>query len=166
MSPERVASIAVALKGEVADYVDLAELERVDDSRKLIDWLVERCGRRVPVMIDSRDPAASFVNELRARGVKVNVTSQSDAGRACGGLLDAVTEGRVWHCDQPAIRAALTVAEKKLIGKTGPRWEWDIADSSPEIAALRALTLAHFGLSLTKRSSGTKTEGRRAVVLA
>jgi hypothetical protein len=94
MSPERVASIAVALKGEAADYLDLAELERVDDSRKLIDWLASRCGRRIPVMIDSRDPAASFVNELRTRGVKVNVTSASDAGRACGGLLDAVSEGR------------------------------------------------------------------------
>jgi hypothetical protein len=161
MSPERVASIAVALKGEVADYVDLAELERVDDSRKLIDWLAERCGRRIPVMIDSRDPAASFVNELRARGVKVNVTSQSDAGRACGGLLDSVTEGRVWHCDQPAIRAALTVAEKKAIGKAG-LWEWNLDDPTPEVAALRALTLAHYGLSFARRSTN-KAGGRRVV---
>lgn len=161
MSPERVASIAVALTGEIADYVDLAELSRVDDSRKLIDWLVERCGRRIPVMIDSRDPAASFVNELRTRGVKVNVTSQSDAGRACGGLLDAVAEGRVWHCDQPAIRGGLTVAEKKPIGKAG-LWEWNLDDPTPEIAALRALTLAHYGLSFTKRSAQKRT-GRKVV---
>lgn len=164
MSPERVASIAVALKGEQADYVDLAELERVDDSRKLVDWLVERCGRRTPLMIDSRDPAASFVNELRTRGVRVNVTSASDAGRACGGLLDAVIEGRVWHCDQPAIRAALTVAEKKSVSKAG-LWEWNLDDPTPEIAALRAMTLAHFGLSFV-RSSAQKHKagsGRRVV---
>jgi len=162
MSPERVASIAVALKGEAADYVDLAQLERVDDSRKLVDWLVARCGRRTPVMIDSRDPAASFVNELRTRGVKVNVTSASDAGRACGGLLDAVNEGRVWHCDQPAIASALRVAAKRDIGKGG-LWEWDLDDLTPEVAALRALTLAHYGLSFTRHRSANKTSGRRVV---
>jgi len=162
MSPERVASIAVALKGEAADYVDLAQLERVDDSRKLVDWLVARCGRRTPVMIDSRDPAASFVNELRTRGVKVNVTSASDAGRACGGLLDAVNEGRVWHCDQPTIASALRVAAKRDIGKGG-LWEWDLDDLTPEVAALRALTLAHYGLSFTRHRSANKTSGRRVV---
>jgi len=162
MSPERVASIAVALKGET-DYVDLAEIERVDDSRKLIDWFVDRCGRRIPVLIDSRDPAASFVNELRERGVKVNVTSQSDAGRACGGLLDAVTEGRVWHCGQPAISAALVIAEKKIIGK-GPLWEWPLTDPTTEVAALRAITLAHYGLSFVRKAKPT-TSGRRGVVL-
>lgn len=162
MSPERVASIAVAIKGETADYLDLAELERVDDSRKLIDWLVERCGRRTPVMIDSRDPAASFASELRARGVPVNVTSQSDAGRACGGLLDAVAEGRVWHCGQPAIRTGLTIAERELIGKAKLLWEWNLNDPTPEVAALRALTLAHYGLSFTRQRSA-RTGGRRVV---
>lgn len=162
MSPERIASIAVALKGEQADYLDLAELTRVDDSRKLVEWLVVRCGRRIPVMIDSRDPAASFVNDLRARGVKVNVTTQSDAGRACGGLLDAVTEGRVWHCGQPAIRTALAVAEKREFGKAG-LWEWDMSDPMPEIAALRALTLAHYGLSFTKTRTSSKSAGRKVV---
>lgn len=164
MSPERVASIAVAIKGateDEPDYVDLAELSRVDDSRLLVDWLVERCGRKVPVMIDSRDPAASFVNELRTRGVKVNVTSQSDSARACGGLLDAVAEKRVRHCGQPAIRTALSVANKRAVGKAG-LWEWDPEDPLPELAALRALTLAHFGLSLHKRKSAPN----RIVVLS
>jgi len=161
MSPDRIASIAVAIKGDAADYLDLAELERVDDSRKLIDWLVERCGRRTPVMIDSRDPAASFINELRTRGVKVNVTSMSDAGRACGGLLDAVNEARVWHCAQPAIRTGLSVAEKRAVGKS-ELWEWNLNDPLPEVAALRALTLAHYGLSLARQRS-TRSGGRRVV---
>lgn len=162
MSPERIASIAVAIKGEEADYIDLAELARVDDSRVLVEWLVSRAGRRIPVMIDSRDPAASFVNELRARGVKVNVTSQSDAGRACGGLLDAVAEGRVWHCGQPAIRTALATVEKRDIGKAG-LWEFALDDPMPEIAALRAMTLAHYGLSFIKQPGAAKP--RSVVVL-
>lgn len=153
MTPERVASIAVAVHGEQTHYLDLAELSRVDDSRMLIDWLVQRCGRRIPVMIDSRDPAASLVPELRSRGVKVNATGQQDAARACGGLLDAVTEGRVSHCGQPAISSALRVSKKKPIGKAG-LWEWNPEDPSIEAACLRAITLAHFGLSFTKAKSG------------
>jgi hypothetical protein len=149
MSPDRVASIAVGIKGDEVDYLDLAELARVDDSRKLLDWIVKRCGRTVPLMVDSRDPAASFISELRARGVQVNATSASDAGRACGALVDAVDESRVSHCDQPAIRAALAAAEKKDIGKAG-LWEWALEDQMPEVAALRALTLAHYGLSFTR----------------
>lgn len=167
MSPDRIASIAVAVRGVLADYVDLAEMSRVDDSRKLIDWFVTRCGRRIPVMIDSRDPAASMVNELRSRGVKVNVSTATDAAKACGGLLDAVKEARVQHCDQPAIRVALVSAKKKLVGKAG-LWEWDLEDLSPEMAALRAITLARFGLSFKKRPSGngrSNTSGRRAVLL-
>lgn len=152
MSPERVASIAVAIPGEDADFLDLAELARVDDSRKIIDWLVERCGKKIPVMIDSRDPAAAFINELRSRHVKVNATTQSDAGKACMGLLTAVDEQRIEHIGQPAIAAALKVARKKPIGKAG-LWEWDLDDPSAENAALRAMTLAHFGLSLSAKKS-------------
>ena len=166
MSPDRIAAIGVAVRGVLADYVDLAEMSRVDDSRKLIDWFVQRCGRRIPVMIDSRDPAASMVNELRSRGVKVNVSTATDAGKACGGLLDAVKESRVQHCDQPAIRVALVSARKLPVGKAG-LWEWDIKDLSPEMAALRAITLARFGLSFKKRPSGNgrSSSGRRAIVL-
>jgi hypothetical protein len=166
MSPERVASIAVAFPGEHAAFLDLAELSRVDDSRKVIDWLVQRCGRRTPVMIDSRDPAAAFINELRSRGVRVNATTQSDAARACMGLLTAVEERRIWHVDQPAIRTALRVARKKPIGKAG-LWEWDMEDPTPEMAALRSMTLAHFGLSLVRKrtGSGRTTGSRKAVVI-
>lgn len=155
MSPERIASIAAAVPGALADYLDLAEMSRVDDSRKLIDWLVERCGRRIVVMIDSRDPAASLINELRARGVKVNATTASDMGKACVGLVGGVAESRIQHCDQPAIRTALATAKKKPVGKAG-LWEWDLEDLTPEMAALRALTLAHYGLSFKKIKKKTK----------
>lgn len=159
MSPDRVASIAVAVKGDGVDYLDLAELAQVHDSRMLVDWLTQRCRRRAVLMIDQRDPAASFVNELRSSGVKVNVVGANDNARACGGLLDAVEEGRIWHSGQPAIRAGLQAARKKAVGKAGA-WEWEVDDPTPEIAALRALTLAHYGLSFTKQR---KPGGRRVV---
>lgn len=167
MSPERVASIAIAIPGDPAAFVDLAELERVGDTRRIVDWLVKRCGRRIPVMIDSRDPAAALIGDLRARGVKVNVTTQSDSARACTALQAAVKEQSLHHIDQPAIRAALRIAKKKPIGKAG-LWEWDPEDPTPEVAALRAITLAHYGLSFEKKRTGEgRSNGsRRAVVLA
>lgn len=165
MSPERHSAIAVAIPGELVDFLDLAEMGRLDDSRKTIDWLAERKSARMAVMIDSRDPAAAFINELRTRGVKVNATTQGDAGKACMGLLTAVEERRIAHIDQPAIRAALKIVRTKPIGKAG-LWEWDLDDPAPEVAALRAMTLAHFGLSLNKRRSGGRSSGgRKAVVM-
>jgi phage terminase large subunit-like protein len=167
LSPNRIASIAVAIPGDDVAFLDLAELSRVDDSRKIIEWIVKRCGRRTPVMIDSRDPAAAFINELRARGVKVNATTQSDAAKACTNFLTAVGEKRIHHVDQPAIGTALRIARKKLIGKAG-LWEWDLDDPTAELAALRAITLAHYGLSFDKKRTGTgrrSTGNRRAVSL-
>ncbi len=166
MSPERQAAIGIAIDKDDNAFLDLAELARVDDSRVLIQWFAERKSPRTVVMIDLRDPAAAFVNDLRNAGVKVNTTSQSDAGRACMGFVAAVDEGRIWHVDQPAIRAALTIARKKPIGKAG-LWEWDLDDPTAEVAALRAITLAHFGLSFKKKRTGNgrSTGNRTAVVL-
>ena len=166
MSPERQAAIGVAIDTQEHAFLDLAELARVDDSRVLIDWFAERKSPRSVVMIDSRDPAAAFVNELRGRGVKVNVTTQQDAGKAFIGFTTAVSESRIWHVDQPAIRAGLAIAKTKAIGKTELR-EWDLNDPTAEVAALRAITLAHYGLSLTKKRTGNgrSTGNRTAVVL-
>lgn len=166
MSPERQAAIGVAIDTQDHAFLDLAELARVDDSRVLIEWFAERKSPRSVVMIDSRDPAAAFVNELRGRGVKVNVTTQQDAGKAFIGFTTAVSESRIWHVDQPAIRAGLAIAKTKAIGKTELR-EWDLNDPTAEVAALRAITLAHYGLSLTKKRTGNgrSTGNRTAVVL-
>lgn len=170
MSPERVAAIAVAIPGDPAAFVDLADLAKVTDTRRIVDWLASRCGRRVPVMIDSRDPAAALIGDLRARGVRVNATTQSDAARACTALVAAVEERSVRHVDQPVIRAALRVAQKKPLGGASGKagmWEWDLGDPTAEVAALRAMTLALYGLSFEKKRTGQgRSNGsRRAVVL-
>jgi phage terminase large subunit-like protein len=166
MSPERQAAIGVGIKKDEIAFLDLAELARVDDSRVLINWFAERKSPRTVVMIDSRDPAAAFVNELRARGVKVNVISQSDAGKAFVGFTTAVSEARIWHVDQPVVRAGLKIARAKAIGKGGLE-EWDLDDPTAEVAAVRAMTLAHYGLSLEKKRTGNgrSSSNRTAVVL-
>lgn len=158
MSPNRVGVIAVGIPEGTTAFLDLAELDRVDDSRKIIDWFVERKSARMTVMIDSRDPAASLVNELRTAGVKVNTTGQGDAAKACMGFVTAVDEMRIWHVGQEVIQSGLKVAQKKLVGRAG-LWEWDLDDPSPEVAAVRAITLAHYGLTFEKKRTG---EGRRS----
>jgi hypothetical protein len=161
MSPERQAVIGVAIDREDDIFVDLAEMARVDDTRALVEWFVGRKSRRMVVMIDSRDPAAAFANDLRARGVKVNLMGQSDAGKAFVGFTTAVTEGRISHVDQPAVKAGLKIARAKAIGKAGLQ-EWDLDDPTVEVAAVRAVTHAHYGLSFEKK----KSKPQRIVVLS
>lgn len=162
-SPDRIAYIAVGFRGEGSNFVDLAEAGRVDDSSRIIEWFTERRGqgKKIHVAIDSRDPAAAYVNELRAAKIRVNVTTQSDSVRACGGLATDVEAGTIRHVGQAAVREGLSVAKKRVVGKAG-QWEWDPVDAAPEIAALRAITLVRFGLTFKKARSG-RTSNRRAV---
>lgn len=165
ISPERIGFIGVAFRGEDVDFVDLAEAGRVDDSRRIVEWFAERRkgNPRLTVAIDTRDPAAALVNDLRAARIKVNVTTLSDSVKACMGLADAVEDEQIEHVDQPTVREALLVARKKPIGKAG-QWEFDPDD---DIAALRAITLARYGLTFKKKRTGEgrRTSNRRAVVV-
>ena len=148
MSFDRVVSIGVGIPGSIP-FVDLAEMDRVDDSKLLIDWLAKRRQRAV-VMIDARDPAAAYAGELRARGVKVNVVSRQDSGRAYSLLTTAIDEGAVWHAGQPAVAEAMEKLVPVEVTKGG-LWEPTLEDSGTDMAPLRAITLALFGLSLEKQ---------------
>ena len=163
ISPERIGFIGVAFRSESVDFVDLAEAGRVDDSRRLIEWFTERRkgDPNLRVAIDGRDPAAALVNELRANRIKVNVTTQSDSVRASMGLAEAVEDKHLEHVDQPAVREALLIARKKPVGKAG-QWEFD---PDGDIAALRAIMLARFGLTFKKKRTGEgRTYGTRKAV--
>lgn len=169
MSPERIATIAVGIRvDDTTSFLDLAEISRVDDSMKLVDWLVERCGRRHVVMIDSRDPAAALAPSLKARKVKVNLTTATDSARAWSSLESAVKESRIQHIGQPPVREGLHIASRKDVGsaKAG-MWEADMNDLNPQVAAARAIALVHYGLTFRKRAGqGRRTGTRRAVVLS
>jgi hypothetical protein len=165
-SPDRIGYIAVGFRVGGASFVDIAEAGRVDDSSKIVDWFKQRRGRgkRVVVAIDSRDPAAAYVNELRAAKIRVNVTTQSDSVRACGGLESDVESKTVQHIDQPIVRKGFESAKKRMVGKAG-QWEFDLDDPTPEVAAVRAITLARYGLTFKKARTGSGTK-RSAVVLS
>lgn len=153
MSPDRNVSIGVCVKGD-PDHVEVAALDKVQDTAGVVEWLVERAGSKVTVVVDQQSPAASMVPALRAAGVKVNVTSAGDMSKACGAFYDAALEGRLTHFDQEPLNHALAGARKRKIGDAGG-WGWDRKNLYIDISPLVAVTLARFGSSVavTKQPS-------------
>jgi hypothetical protein len=140
MSHDRVVSIGVC----VGEHVEVAALDKVADTLGAVEWLIERAGKRIPVVVDGQSPAASMVPALRSAGVQVVVTSAPDMAKACGGFYDAVMESRLTHFDQAPLNAALSGARKRPIGTAGG-WGWDRKDYSINLAPLVSVTLARFG---------------------
>lgn len=119
------------------------------DTDAAVEWIVARAGQNIPVVIDSYSPAASMVPALRARKVKVNVTTSVDMSKACGMWFDFATSGRMTHAGQESIDLAVAAAKKRPIGTAGG-WGWDRKDGSTNIAPLVSMTLALFGAGVTK----------------
>lgn len=167
MSPDRSMSIAGCWNTAVGHHVEVLALDQINETRAVVDWLVDRAGRHVTVVIDSQSPAASMVADLRARNVKVNVTGSGDMGKACGAFYDAVMEATLTHLDddeQSAIGDALLGAKKRRIGDAGA-WGWDRKNLDVDISSLVAVTLARFGATVTKQPKSS-TGGRRVVVMS
>jgi hypothetical protein len=140
MSHDRVVSIGVC----VGEHVEVAALDKVSDTLGAVEWLIERAGKKIPVVVDGQSPAASMVPALRTAGVHVVVTSAADMAKACGSFYDAVLEDRLSHFNQPPLNAALAGARKRPIGTAGG-WGWDRKDYSINLAPLVSVTLALFG---------------------
>jgi hypothetical protein len=98
-----------------------------------------------------------MIPTLKARGVKVHVSSAGDMAKACGLIKSDVEASRLTHADQESVNEARAGARKRAIGKAGG-WGYDRSDPSVNIAPLVAVTLARLGASMTaktKRSGAT-----------
>ncbi|WP_280331505.1 terminase [Nocardia wallacei] len=134
-----------------------------------LEWVWKRAGRRMPVVVDSMSPAASFLPMLRARGMRVIQTGANDMAKACGTFLDKFEAGRLTHADQEAVNDALAGARKRPIGTAGG-WGWDRRDETVNIAPIVSPTLALFGAFATTKPTkpanrGRSSSGRRATLL-
>lgn len=154
-SPDRILSVAGAwLLDDGHQHIELIGNDYVSDPLTALQWVVERAGRRIPVVIDAASPAASMIPALQSQKVKVIVTTAGDMGRACGALLDDVQAGRIAHADQPELNGAVEGARKRPIGEAGA-FGWDRRDGSVYIAPLVAVTLARYGAATAgRRGSG------------
>lgn len=166
MSHAREVSIGVCVSGE-RDHLEVAAAEVIPgDTLGVVEWVAERAGRRIPVVIDSMSPAASMIPALKERKVKVVTTTAADMAKACGDWFDAVHEGRISHFDQDLLNTALMGAKKRPIGQAGG-WGLNRKDPDVNIAPLVAVVLARYGAHLTKkRPAADGRKSTRKVVTA
>lgn len=166
VSPDR-STASVALAGQRADGLWHVEL---DEQRNgvgwLLDYIVARCERNDirAVVIDGASAAASIVDALLARKIKVTTTGARDMAQSCGSFYDGAMEGWVRHTDQPQVNGALGAARKRPLGDA---WAWNRKNAASDITALVACTLALWGAqsSTVKKPSRSGTGRRAAVVL-
>lgn len=137
-----------------ADSAHVEEVWAGVDEPAAVEWVAERTGRRMTVVIDSQSPAASMIPALRARKVKVHSGSASDMSKACGLLASDLEAGRLTHADQEPLNEAREGARKRAIGTAGG-WGYDRKDPSVKIHPLVAVTLARLGAAMTKKPATT-----------
>lgn len=169
VSPDRsVASVALA--GQRADGQWHVEL---DEQKKGVGWIpawvADRCGRNQirAVVIDAMSQAASLIDELGKRKIKVTLTQTRDMAKACGMFYDGAHDGWLRHTDQTQLNSALSVARKRpLLG--GDAWAWNRKNADSDITPLVACSLALWGAQASNVKKPARPPGapsRRATVL-
>jgi phage terminase large subunit-like protein len=140
----RSASIGVAVRQDDITHVELA------DHRTGTDWLPQRCKE----LADNTDEDAVFtawsagavgsmLPDLEAVGIKPELFSTHDMGRACGHLQKAVRDKTLTHSGDPLLLMALAGAAARDMGEG--LWLWDRKKSTADISPLWALTGALWG---------------------
>lgn len=143
-----------------------AHMEQVwagSDPNLARDWLVERAGRRIPVVIDAASPAGSLAPELKARRTRVVVTSAANMAQACGLFEDRIAADTLTHAAQPALTDAVMSARRRPIRDAGG-WGLDRRDPASQIHPIVAAVLSLFGATQTFRPDGGIKRLRKAVI--
>lgn len=156
VNPERTVA-SVGLAGERDDgrlHLELVETRR--GTAWLAGYIADLCQRNriSTVVVDKVSPAASLIDDLARRRVRVTATGATEMGVACAQLFDGVMDMRVVHINQPQLTAALAGARRRTIGQEG-LWGWNRRNASVDITPLVAVTLAAWGVGAVKVKSPT-----------
>jgi len=141
--------VAACWRDNESAHAEVIAIDTLTDDEAAADWIADRAGRRIAIVIDSASPAARLIPLLKNRKCKVHAGTAADMAKACGGLYAAATNQRLTHGGQQPVDSALAGAKKRPIGQAGG-WGWDRRDPETNIAPLVAMTLAHYGATLTK----------------
>ena len=151
--PDRTIAVAAAWHLDDRTHVEILAADYCSDPLMALQVVIDRAGRRIPVVIDGTSPAASMIPALIAAKCKVIVTTSRDMGAACGGFLDDVNAARISHANQSQLTTAVEGARKRPLGDAG-LFGWDRRDGSVFVAPLVACTLARHGAATVGRRSG------------
>ena len=165
MAPDaaRVA-VAVGLKTEGGVHVELADITAASDSTDaLVEWLVSRAKRRVPILIDALSPARLLIPILKARKCKVIVMSGGEVIESTAGFFNAAKEGTLSHFGQEQVTESLAGARRKAIGDAGG-WKWDRKSLNVDLTPVMAVTNAHYGV-VKFGAAKVRPEGGKVVML-
>lgn len=150
-APDR-SSAAIGVAGKRDD--GLSHVEVIDHKRGT-GWLVDRMeqlnSRHQPaaVMCDEKGPAASLVEELKSRGIRVTLVNGSQMAKASGQFFDAVDQRSVRHLGTNELVSAIRGASQRPLGDA---WAWSRKSSTVDICPLVAVTLALWGVESKSRS--------------
>ena len=164
----RLWACMAAHSGEDGVHVEVLPQDiSADGDTAAVDWLWQRCKRRLPVVLLRESPSMALHPLLVAKGMKVYALSATEVPQASAALERATGDGTVSHLDDPLLAACVASSERDP-GKNGV---WRIrrageASGSP----LLAVAAAHFGaVKWSKRrtsdQSGRSPYEREAVVL-
>lgn len=166
VSPDR-STASVGFAGQRSDGAWHVEL---DETRHGVGWLVpyvvSRCERNDirAVVVDGASAAASIVDDLKQRKIKVTTTGVRDMAAACGSFYDGAMEGWLHHIDQPQLNSSLGVARKRSV-LGGDAWAWNRKNAASDITPLVACTLALWGAQSSTVKKPRKRAGNGKVVV-
>lgn len=172
MNIERTSvSIGVAtFRDDDRIHLELAADAPFDESgtSALVEWLWERCKRRVPVVIDAFSPARDILEvPLKKRGMSVFVLDAKESTQSCGLLHLAVgKEASVTHFGQEHLDEAVRHTVKEPVKNRPGVFKWNRDSLEVDLRHVMAITAAHFGALkfARKRKSQSEQKKRYAVV--
>jgi hypothetical protein len=167
MNPERtMASVSVGLRTDAGVHVELVDLgSAAHNTDALVEWIVSRAKRRIPVVMDAYSPARSLEPILKKRGVMVRALSGNELMQACGGFYDAATkDASITHYDQTELNASLAGAKKATLGDAGG-WKWSRKTLEIDLTPLLAATCAHFGVVKFAKPPRDPSKAGRVLVM-
>lgn len=168
VSPDRsVASVAVA--GQRPDgrwHVGVDQM--ASGTAWIAAWVEQRCQQADVrgVVVDGASQAATMIDELRARRIRVTSTGVHDMAQACGQFYDCAMQGDLRHIGQIQLAVALASARPRPV-LSGQAWAWNRKNVDADITPVVAATLALWGAqsAKTKRAVRPGSGGGRVTVL-